>query len=164
MPAGPGGLGQQRREAQDPAVDGDVVDLDAAFDQELFDVTVGQAVAQVPADRDGDDLGWEAEAGEGRPRSWSRARTTGAHGPAVSPLGHGHSQRNSPPGHGNDLQDLVHDARVRPSERRCHGTDPQAVPQPDRSQASRRLRQLRQSYFNLDATLIRVLFVVLAVL
>jgi hypothetical protein len=30
MPARPGGLGQQRREALDPAVDGGVVDLDAA--------------------------------------------------------------------------------------------------------------------------------------
>jgi hypothetical protein len=34
MPAGPGSLGQQRREPEDPAADGDVVDLDAALDQE----------------------------------------------------------------------------------------------------------------------------------
>jgi hypothetical protein len=31
MAAGPGGLGEQRREPQHPAVDGGVVDLDAAF-------------------------------------------------------------------------------------------------------------------------------------
>jgi hypothetical protein len=43
--AGTGGVGQQRREAQHPPVDRDVVDLNAAFDQELFDVTVGQAEA-----------------------------------------------------------------------------------------------------------------------
>ena len=42
---GTGGVGQQRREAQHPPVDRDVVDLNAAFDQELFDVTVGQAEA-----------------------------------------------------------------------------------------------------------------------
>jgi hypothetical protein len=31
MPAGPGGVGQQRREPQHPPVDGDVVDLDATL-------------------------------------------------------------------------------------------------------------------------------------
>jgi hypothetical protein len=41
--AGPGGLGQQRREPLNPPIDGDVVDLDPVFDQELFHVTVGQA-------------------------------------------------------------------------------------------------------------------------
>jgi hypothetical protein len=43
VPAGPGGLGQQRREPLHLPIDGDVVDLDPAFDQELFDITVGQA-------------------------------------------------------------------------------------------------------------------------
>jgi hypothetical protein len=43
--AGTGGVGQQRREPQHPPVDRDVVDLNATFDQELFDVTVGQAEA-----------------------------------------------------------------------------------------------------------------------
>jgi hypothetical protein len=38
VPAGPGALGQQRRESQDPPVDGDVVDLDAALGQQLLDV------------------------------------------------------------------------------------------------------------------------------
>jgi len=42
-----------------------VVDLDAALGEELFDVPVGQAEAQVPADRQGDDLGREAVPGEG---------------------------------------------------------------------------------------------------
>ena len=40
MPAGPGRLGQQRRESLHPAVDGDVVDLDAAFGKQLLDVAV----------------------------------------------------------------------------------------------------------------------------
>jgi hypothetical protein len=40
--AGSGGIGEQAREAQLPPVDGDVVNLNAAFDQEFFDVTVGR--------------------------------------------------------------------------------------------------------------------------
>jgi hypothetical protein len=36
-----GGLGQQRREPLDPPVDGDVVDLNAAFGEEFFEVAVG---------------------------------------------------------------------------------------------------------------------------
>jgi hypothetical protein len=38
--AEPGGVGQQRREPLHPPVDGDVVDLDAAFDQQFFNVSV----------------------------------------------------------------------------------------------------------------------------
>jgi hypothetical protein len=37
VPARPGGLGQQGCETQHPPVDGDVVDLNAAFDQEFFE-------------------------------------------------------------------------------------------------------------------------------
>jgi hypothetical protein len=66
--ARPGGVDQQRREAEHPAVDGHVVDLDAALGQEFLDVAVGQAEAQVPADSDDDDVGRKAEAGEGRAR------------------------------------------------------------------------------------------------
>jgi len=35
----------------DPAVDGDVVHFDAAFVEQLFDIAVGEAKAEVPADR-----------------------------------------------------------------------------------------------------------------
>src|SRR5215211_2619586 len=49
-------------------------------------------------------------------------------------------------------------------ERRCHGCNPQAVPQQDQSPAGRGVWGGLAEYFNLDATLIRVLFVVLAVL
>jgi hypothetical protein len=38
MAAGPGRLGQQRREPVDPPVDGDVVDLDAALGEQLLDI------------------------------------------------------------------------------------------------------------------------------
>ena len=41
VPARPGGLSEQRCEPLDPAVDGGVVDLDAAFDQESSEVAVG---------------------------------------------------------------------------------------------------------------------------
>jgi hypothetical protein len=89
VPAGPGGLGEQGREPLHPAVDGDVVDVDAAFGEQLFDVAVGEAKAQVPADRQHDHLGREAEAGEGRPWDGSRARAAGSHDdslPAQGPL------------------------------------------------------------------------------
>jgi hypothetical protein len=45
VPAGAGGVGQQRREPLDPPIDGDVVDLDAALGEEFFDVAVRQAKA-----------------------------------------------------------------------------------------------------------------------
>jgi hypothetical protein len=41
----------------DPAVDGDVVNLDAAFGEQLFDVAVPQAEAQVPTDGQDDHVG-----------------------------------------------------------------------------------------------------------
>ena len=63
--AWPSGIGQQWREPLHPAVDGHMVDLDAALGEEFFDVAVGQAEAQVPANRDDDHLRREAEAGEG---------------------------------------------------------------------------------------------------
>jgi hypothetical protein len=59
VPAGSGSLGEQRREPLHPAVDGDVVDLDAAFGEQFFDVAEGQAETQVPADRQHDHVGWE---------------------------------------------------------------------------------------------------------
>ena len=79
MSTRPGGVGQQGREPQHPAVDGDVVDLDPAFGQQFLDVAVGQAETQLPADGEDDDIGWEAEAGNGGPRSGSTARAAGSH-------------------------------------------------------------------------------------
>ena len=61
MATWPGGVGRQRREALDPPGDGDVVDCHSALSQEFFDVAVGQAEAQVSADRQHDHIGWEAE-------------------------------------------------------------------------------------------------------
>jgi hypothetical protein len=67
MAAGPGGLSEQRREPLHPPIDGDVVDLDAALGEQLLDVVVGEAKAQVPADRQHDHIRRKAETGEGRP-------------------------------------------------------------------------------------------------
>jgi hypothetical protein len=49
VPARPCGVDDQRREPLHPPVDGDVIDVDAALSQELFDIAVGQPVAEVPA-------------------------------------------------------------------------------------------------------------------
>ena len=66
-PGEAGGIGQQRCEPLHPPVDRDVVDLDTALGQQLLHIAVKQAVAQVPADRHCDHLGWEPEPGERRP-------------------------------------------------------------------------------------------------
>jgi hypothetical protein len=79
MAAWLGGVGQQQREPLHPAVGGHVVDLDAALGQELFDVAIRQAEAEVPADRDDDHVGREAEAGESGLPDWSRARAASSH-------------------------------------------------------------------------------------
>jgi hypothetical protein len=55
--AGPGGLGQQRRQSHHPAIHRDVVDLDPAFGDQLLNVAVGQAEAQVPAHCEHDHIG-----------------------------------------------------------------------------------------------------------
>src|ERR671912_1710027 len=85
MPAGSGGVGNQRREPQHPPVDGHVVDLDATLDEQLLDVAVGQAEAQVPADRQPDHIRREAEAGEaGARRDRPAGAVSGSHGRSVS--------------------------------------------------------------------------------
>ncbi|GAB3832564.1 hypothetical protein GCM10027610_024920 [Dactylosporangium cerinum] len=68
VPAEPGCVGQQRREPLHPPEDGDVVDLDTALEEEFFDVAIGQAIPQVPANRDHDHLRREPEPGERRLR------------------------------------------------------------------------------------------------
>jgi hypothetical protein len=61
VPAGPRRLNQQRDEPVHPPVNGHVIDLDPTFDQQLFDISVRQAVTQIPTDRQHDDLWREAE-------------------------------------------------------------------------------------------------------
>jgi hypothetical protein len=76
---------EQGREALHPSVDGDVVNLNAAFGQQLFDVAVRQALPQVPAHRDHDDLGREPKAGEGRAGWRQPTRAGGQLHPAILP-------------------------------------------------------------------------------
>ena len=76
VPAGASGLGQQRREPLDPPGRPSHGRPGATLGEELLDISVGQAEAQVPADSEHDDLGREAEAGNdrSRKRSWQARR------------------------------------------------------------------------------------------
>ena len=60
-PARTGSVDQLRGESLDPPVQGDMVHLDAALGEELLKIPVGQAVPQVPADRQQDDVRRETE-------------------------------------------------------------------------------------------------------
>jgi hypothetical protein len=78
IPTRPGEVGEQRREPQYPAVDRDVIAGDATLGEQLFNLAVRQAVAQVPADGDSDHVWREPEPGERRPGN-SRPRLTTLH-------------------------------------------------------------------------------------
>jgi hypothetical protein len=79
MPTWTRRLHEARREAPDPAIDRGVVDLDASLRQELLDVSVGEAEAEIPPQGQCDDLGREAEAGEARVGQSGRTRSVEAH-------------------------------------------------------------------------------------
>jgi hypothetical protein len=66
VPAEPGRVGRQRREALHPAVYGDVIHRDAALGQQLLDIPVGQAESEVPAHRKHDHFPREPGPGERR--------------------------------------------------------------------------------------------------
>src|SRR5712691_2262325 len=76
MPTQPRRLDELGSEALDPPVHGHVVNGDAPLGQQLLDVPVGQAMAQVPADREGDHLSRKPEAGEHGEPSRRRYRTS----------------------------------------------------------------------------------------
>ncbi len=65
MAARAGGVGQQRGEALHPPVHAHVVDPHTPIRQELLHVPVRQPEAQIPANRQQDHIGREAEATEG---------------------------------------------------------------------------------------------------
>ena len=73
-----GGVDQLGGEALDPPKDRHVIDLDAAFGEEFFDIAVGEPEPQVPTHRQQDDLGREPEAGERRTSHHDRPTTTPA--------------------------------------------------------------------------------------
>ena len=51
--------------------------------EQLVDVAVGEAEAELPADGHDDDIGWEAEAGERRLCDGCRAGAAGSHGSSL---------------------------------------------------------------------------------
>jgi hypothetical protein len=52
-----------------------MVDLDAAFREQLFDIAVGEPVTEIPPDRHHDHLGRETEPCERRPGRRPETRT-----------------------------------------------------------------------------------------
>jgi hypothetical protein len=66
MPARSCRVDQQRREALHPSKQGDVIDIDAALREELFEIAVRQPETEIPPDRQHDHLWWEAEPHESR--------------------------------------------------------------------------------------------------
>ena len=78
-------LDDERGEALHPPVDGDVINLDAAFGEQFFDISVRESVAEVPAHRQQDHVGREPETNK---RRGSRTATTNHPGtlrPAPNP-------------------------------------------------------------------------------
>lgn len=76
------GYGEKRCEPLHPPVDGNVVDLDAALDQQPLHIAVGQAIAQVPPHRDHDHLGRETRSR----RRQSRMAARNEDGRTASPV------------------------------------------------------------------------------
>ena len=72
MPARTGGFGEERRESLHPAEQRHVVDFDATFREQFFEVAEGHVVAQVPAHRQQDDVRREPETNERRGRNSRR--------------------------------------------------------------------------------------------
>jgi hypothetical protein len=82
VPTRSGRVDQQRGEPLHPAIDGDVVYLDAPFGQQLLHVAIRQSEAQLPSHHHHDHLRWEAETGEARPRRGHSGKTT-THQPSL---------------------------------------------------------------------------------
>jgi ATP-binding cassette subfamily B protein len=72
-----------------------VVDLDAAFGEQLLDVAIRPPEAEISAHREDDHLGWEAEAGNGRPCDRSRTEAASAHGDSLPAASSFTSRRNT---------------------------------------------------------------------
>jgi hypothetical protein len=72
----PGSLDELWGKALYPSVDGHVISGDAALGKQLLGIPVGQAISQVPADRDRDHLPREPETGEDRGRTRRAHRTS----------------------------------------------------------------------------------------
>ena len=69
-----------------PSVDRDVINLDPTFGQQFFDVSVGQSISQVPADRQQDDIRRKPEASEPGPINRRRYKRATAHTDSLADL------------------------------------------------------------------------------
>jgi hypothetical protein len=75
VPTRPCGVDHGRGEALHSPVDGDVINVDAAFGEEFFDVSVQESVAEVPAHCQQDHVGREPESRKRRRSRVVRATT-----------------------------------------------------------------------------------------
>jgi hypothetical protein len=157
VPAGPGDLGQQRREPLHPPVDSDVVDLDPSFSEQLLDVAVRQSEAQVPADREDDDVWWEAEAREGGPRGQSRARAAGSHAGSLAARTRSRPMQQCQPAARRELDQVgpagLAQPSIQPGNRGQaeNGQRPQRPRQPGRPQRVRATRTAAVTAISLAA-------------
>src|SRR5680860_210665 len=80
VPTWPGRIREERGEALNPPVDGDVVGLDPTLTEELLDIAIGEPIPQIPPQGEDDDLRWEPETLERRTRQRrNRTRTVRPH-------------------------------------------------------------------------------------
>jgi hypothetical protein len=100
-----------RCESLHPPVHGHAIDLDTALRQELLDVPIGQAMAQVPADRDRDHLRRNRNRNRrGRPINLGMGGMRSTHGLSLpqavpAPAGAADAERNSARGSPRTLTD-----------------------------------------------------------
>src|SRR5256885_2130737 len=94
VPARPGRVGEERREALHPPGRGDVIDLDSRLDQELLDVAVREAVPEVPAQCQDDDLRRKPETPKRRTLHDGHRTTKRSEHPTTVALGHSIAQCN----------------------------------------------------------------------
>ncbi len=88
VPTRPGRIREERGKALNPPVDRDVIDLDPTLPQQFLDIAIGEALPQIPPQREDDDLGREPEPLERRtPNHRDQTRTMRPH-PATLTDGH----------------------------------------------------------------------------
>jgi hypothetical protein len=91
VPARSSSLDDQRGEALHPPVDGDVINLHAAFREQFFNISARESVAEVPADGQQDHVRREPVAGER-----SGHRTAAANHPGTLQLAPDRSTQQCP--------------------------------------------------------------------
>ncbi len=80
----PGGCRELGTEGLSPGEHGPGRDIDATLGKELGDLPGGERVAQIPAHRGDDDVGWPTVAGEGATRGVGEVPMAGTAGEALT--------------------------------------------------------------------------------